>query len=64
MTPISYDLKAAAEATGLSESHLKRAIGEGLVKAKRSSDRDGEPAGKYLIKAADLEAYVDGLVDA
>lgn len=65
MTPISYDLKGAAQVTGLSQSHLKRVIGEGLLKAKRSSGKgDGTLAGKYVIRAADLQAYVDGLVDA
>lgn len=65
MTPISYDLEAAAEATGLSQSHLKRVIGEGHLKAKRSGeDKDGNPVGKYLILDADLRSYVDGLVDA
>lgn len=64
VTPISYDIKAAAAVTGLSPSHLKRVIGEGLLKAKRSSERDGEPVGKYVIREADLRAYVDGLVDA
>jgi hypothetical protein len=64
MSPISYDLKGAAQVTGLSQSHLKRVIGEGLLKAKRTSERDGEPVGKYVILAGDLEAYVRELVDA
>lgn len=62
--PISYSIRTAAEATGLSQSHLKRVIGEGLLKAKRSSERDGEPVGKYVILARDLEAYIGELVDA
>ena len=65
MTPISYDLKGAAEVTGLSQSYFKRAIEEGELKAKRSGvDADGNPVGKYVIKATDLKAFVDGLVDA
>jgi len=65
MRPISYSLKTAAEATGLSESHLKRVIGDGLLRAKRTSIDGGDnPRGKYLILAADLEAYVGELVDA
>lgn len=65
MTPISYDLEAAAEATGLSQSYLKSAIREGDLKAKRSgTDKAGNPVGKYLIRTADLERFVDGLVDA
>jgi hypothetical protein len=64
MTPISYDLKGAAQVTGLSQSHLKRAIGEGLLKAKRSTDDDGAKWSKYVIRAGDLQAYIDGLADA
>lgn len=64
MTPLSYDLKTAAEVTGLSESHYKRAIDAGELKAKRSSlDAEGNPVGKWLIRAADLAAYIDGLPD-
>lgn len=65
MTPISYDLKGAAAVTGLSESYFKKAIDEGALKAKRSGvDENGTPVGKYVIKEADLRAFVDGLVDA
>lgn len=65
MTPISYDLKGAAEVTGLSESYLKRVVQDGELKAKRSNvDADGNPVGKYIIKEADLRAFVDGLVEA
>lgn len=64
MTPISYDLKGAQAVTGLSTSHLKRAIGEGHLKAKRSNERDdGTLAGKWVIRARDLEAYIDSLPD-
>ena len=63
---LSYSLKSAAEATGLSESHLKQVIGKGLLKAKRTAvdAASGEPAGKYIIFARDLEAYLTELVDA
>lgn len=65
MSRISYDLKAAAEETGLSQSYLKRVIADGSLPAKRTGEtRDGEPTGKYLIREADLRAFVDGLVDA
>lgn len=65
MTPISYDLKGAAAVTGLSESYFKRAIEDGELKAKRSNvDDAGNPVGKYIIKEADLRAFVDGLVEA
>jgi hypothetical protein len=63
--PISYSLKMAAAATGLSETYLKARIGDGTLKAKRSGENsDGEPAGKYLVLARDLEAFVAELVDA
>jgi hypothetical protein len=65
VSPISYDLKGAAEATGLSESYLKRMVQDGELKSKRSNvDADGNPVGKYIIFATDLKAFVDGLVDA
>ena len=59
---ISYDLKGAARETGLSTAHFERAIKSGDLPARRSSVNDrGEPTGKYLIKAADLKAYIEGL---
>lgn len=64
-TPIAYSLATAAEATGLSRSHLERAIRTGHLRAKRTTvDADGKPAGKWVIKAEALTAYVDELVDA
>ena len=63
MTPISYDLKTAAAMTGLSPSHLKRAINEGLLKAKRSNDDAGAKWSKWVVRAPDLEAYIDSLPD-
>lgn len=64
MSPISFSLKTASEVTGLSQSHLKRAIGEGLLKAKRSTDEPDAKWSKYVIPARELEAYIDGLADA
>lgn len=65
MTPLAYSLATAAEATGLSRSHLDRAIRAGQLRAKKSGrTEDHEPAGKYVILASDLEAYLSGLVDA
>lgn len=61
-TPISYSLATAVAATGLSKSHLDRAIRAGHLRAHKSSvDADGEPCGKWVILAADLEAYLEGL---
>lgn len=64
MTPISYSLKTAAEVTGLSVSHLRRAIGAGELKAKRSAEatKDRLP-GKWVVRAVDLEGYIDSLPD-
>ena len=63
--PFSYSIAGAVTATGLSKSHLERAIRSGELKAKKSSkDSEGEPKGKYVILARDLEAYLEGLADA
>jgi hypothetical protein len=63
--PISYSLKGAAAATGLSPSTLERAIKAGRLRAKKSSeDADGNPVGTWVILASALKSYVDGLVDA
>lgn len=65
MSPISYSLKMASAATGLSETYLKARIAEGSLQAKRSErDGDGNPVGKYVILAAALEAFVAELIDA
>ena len=62
---LSYSIADTAAATGLSKSHLERAVRSGELKAKRSSkDSEGEPKGKYVILARDLEAYLEGLADA
>jgi len=64
-TTLSYSVATATAATGLSRSHLERAIAAGRLKARKSSkDEDGEPTGKYVILAADLQAYLEGLVEA
>lgn len=64
-TPISYSLKGAAAATGLSTSALDRAIKAGHLRAKKSSqDEEGNPTGVWVILATALQSYVDGLVDA
>ena len=62
---LSYSIAGAVEATGLSKAHFERVIKSGELKARKSSrDKDGEPVGKYVILARDLEAYLEGLVDA
>lgn len=64
-TPLSYSMAGAVAATGLSRSHLERAIHAGHLKAKKSGmDADGNPAGVWVLPAAALQDYIDGLVDA
>lgn len=59
---ISYSMAGAVEATGISRSSLLRAINSGHLQAKRTGPLvDGKPTGPYLVKADDLEAYIDGM---
>ncbi len=61
-TPISYNLAGAASASGLSSKTLTRHIATGKLPAFRSGPLvDGKPTGVYVIKATDLEAFIDGL---
>lgn len=63
--PISYSLKGAAEATGLSPKTLERAIKNKRLPAGKSTiDEDGNPSGVWVIRADDLRAFVDELVEA
>lgn len=65
MTRLAYSLADAAETTGLSQRHLKRAIAAGLLRTKTTKlDADEKPVGKRVILAAELQAYLDGLADA
>lgn len=65
MTPIAYSIKGAADALGVSTSHIDRLIRTGAIKAKfTAEDEDGNPAGKRLILASELQRYAEGLVDA
>ncbi|MCM0619816.1 helix-turn-helix domain-containing protein [Nocardioides bruguierae] len=62
---MAYSLAEAAEATGMSASFLRGEIHNGRLASKRlGSTADGEPAGKYLIEVASLEAYIRALLDA
>lgn len=62
MTKLAYSVKEAAEATGLSASHIDRAIRAGDLKIRRTKETpDGDVAGKRVILANDLTAYLDGL---
>lgn len=66
MSRLSYSLKEAAAATGLSRAYFDKKIREGALPAKRSAEpgEDGKSRGSYVIKATDLEAFIDGLADA
>lgn len=61
-TALAFSIRTAVEATGLSKTHLTDAIHAGDLKARRSSrNDDDEPQGKWVILAADLEAYLASL---
>lgn len=63
-TVLAYGLKDAAAVTGFSKTHLMQAIHKGELPAKRSGrDDEGNPAGKWVVMAADLEAYLESLPD-
>lgn len=63
--PIAYSIRGAAEALGVSESHIDRLVRAGKIRAKfTAEDADGNPAGKRIILAAELQRYAEGLVDA
>jgi hypothetical protein len=62
---LAYSLTEAADATGLSRSHLDRAIKTGHLRTKTTKlNGDEKPVGKRVILARDLEAYLEGLDDA
>lgn len=64
-TPIAYNMPGAVEASGQSRSTLERAIRAGKLRAKKSSkDEDGNPTGQWVILHAELEKYLESLVDA
>lgn len=61
-TKLSYSIKEAVAATGLSATHLDTAIRSGALRTRRTVKRDDDTvAGKRLILAADLQAYLDAL---
>jgi hypothetical protein len=63
---LAYTREEAATACGVSVDSIKRAINRGDLRAKRSAKHPetGEPTGKYLILAADLQAWLEGLAAA
>ena len=61
-TKLAYSVQEAAEATGLSQTFLDAAIRKAELKARRTIRREnGEVAGKRVILAADLAAYLENL---
>jgi hypothetical protein len=65
VTPLAYSKAGAAAAAGVSTKTLERAIGAGRLRAKKSSESaDGEPTGRVVILAADLQSWLESLADA
>lgn len=60
-TRLAYTRKEAAEACGVSEDTIRRAINSGALRAKRTSRKGDKATGKYLITAKDLQAWLDEL---
>lgn len=63
---LAFSVREAAEATGLSQRHLDRAIAAGDLRAKLSSPqkKDAARGGKRLILATELQRYLSDLTDA
>jgi hypothetical protein len=61
-TKLAYSIREAAAETGLSASHIDRAVRAGELRIRRTKKTpDGGVAGKRIILAADLEAYLAAL---
>ena len=67
-TRLAYSRKEAAEACGVSEDTIRRAINSGALRAKRTNGQSAKaasnkerPAGRYIITAKDLQAWLEGL---
>lgn len=56
-TAISYNLKSAAHATGISARTLRRRISEGRLKARRVD-------GLLIIEVKELERFIEQAPDA
>ena len=61
LEPMFLTREQAAQVAGVSLDTIKRAIGKGALRAKRTGDEGG---GKYLIAREALAAWFDGLIDA
>ncbi|TAJ21822.1 MAG: hypothetical protein EPO65_00545 [Dehalococcoidia bacterium] len=62
-TKLAYSVKEAVAATGLSETHLDSEIRAGRLKVRRTKQdpETGAVSGKRVIRAVDLQAYIDSL---
>ncbi|HEX5474969.1 MAG TPA: helix-turn-helix domain-containing protein [Vicinamibacterales bacterium] len=59
MNPLVLDVKAAAEATGMSEWMLRRYVRDGLLPTVKYPGRyDGETSRRILIAVEDLQDFV------
>lgn len=61
LEPKVVDIHAGAKAYGLSAKRIKAAINCGDLPGKRDSDAANA---KYLVRVADLDAFVESLPDA
>jgi hypothetical protein len=62
---LAYSMADAVEATGLSRSHLDRAIRDGQLRSRTTKlDKKQRAVGKRVILARDLEAYLESLEEA
>ncbi|HJR88962.1 MAG TPA: excisionase family DNA-binding protein [Aeromicrobium sp.] len=59
--PLFLTREQAAEACNVSLDTIRRAIGKGTLRAKRTGDNGG---GKYLISPDALQAWFEELPDA
>ena len=62
---LAFNTSEAAQAVGLSEDFIKKAIRAGDLRAKRTSRKpNGDPSGNYSISAEALTAWWETLPDA
>ena len=61
ITRIALSRKEAAAAVGVSQATISAAIATGALRARRTGEKG---LGNYMIRPADLEAWIDGLEEA
>jgi excisionase family DNA binding protein len=57
MTPMTYTIEGAVEASGLPRTTIYELLGRGIIEARKAGRRT-------LIPAASLQAYLDSLPPA